>query len=224
MFSRRTLCVSIQLRFDSNYSLLAASCKDKGGSDAGGIANVTDEESQKTILQIAAGSKDHTILVKAVQAAGLENSLANQGPFTVFAPTDAAFKALPAGDLDKVMADKDLLMTILGYHVYVGSSLNEGMLTDGDSLSMFDGGSAKISVKNGKIATSTTRTSWQVLEDPMAWYMLLTRSAAGKEVALSRERQASPAASLTQVKRRLYKKSVTRPDPGSTRILETRAE
>ena len=132
--------------------LLAASCKDKGGSDAGGISNVADEESQKTILQIAAGSKDHTILVKAVQAAGLENSLANQGPFTVFAPTDAAFKALPAGTLDKVMADKDLLTTILGYHVYVGSSLNEGMLTDGDSLSMFDGGSAKISVKNGKIA------------------------------------------------------------------------
>lgn len=132
--------------------LFAASCKDKGGSDAGGIANVSDEESQKTILQIAAGSRDHTILVKAVQAAGLENSLANQGPFTVFAPTDAAFKALPAGTLDKVMADKDLLSTILGYHVYVGSSLSEAMLTDGESLSMFDGGSAKISVKNGKIA------------------------------------------------------------------------
>jgi len=137
--------------FLSALILMAGSCKDKSGTDSGGIAGVTDEESQKTILQIAGGSKDHTILVKAVKAAGLENSLANQGPFTVFAPTDAAFQALPAGTLDKVMADKDLLTTILGYHVYVGSSLGEGMLTDGDSLSMFDGGAATIGVKAGKI-------------------------------------------------------------------------
>ena len=135
-----------------SVALVATACKDKSGPAGGGIANVSDEESAKTVLQIAAGSKDHTTLVKAVQAAGLENSLANQGPFTVFAPTDAAFKALPSGALDKVMGDKNLLTTVLGYHVYVGSSLKESMLTDGDELSMFDGGTAKISVKGGKIS------------------------------------------------------------------------
>ncbi len=133
-------------------AVLASGCKGKSEGQNEGIANVNDDTPVKTILQIAAGSKDHTILVKAVQAAGLENSLANQGPFTVFAPTDAAFKALPAGALDKVMADKNLLTTVLGYHVYVGSSLKEGMLSDGDDLSMFDGGSTKISIKNGKIS------------------------------------------------------------------------
>lgn len=131
--------------------VLTGACKDKSSPSGAGISVVTDEESQKTILQIAAGSKDHTTLVKAVQAAGLENSLANQGPFTVFAPTDAAFKALPSGALDKVMGDKNLLTTVLGYHVYVGSSLTESTLTDGESIAMFDGGEAKISVKNGKI-------------------------------------------------------------------------
>jgi uncharacterized surface protein with fasciclin (FAS1) repeats len=64
-----------------------------------GQALIEDDESQPSVLDIAIGSPDHTTLVAAVQAAKLENVLVNAGPLTVFAPTNAAFDALPAGTL-----------------------------------------------------------------------------------------------------------------------------
>ena len=60
-----------------------------------GQAFIQDDESQPNVLQIALGSPDHTTLVAAVQAAGLENALVNAGPLMVFAPTNEAFDALP---------------------------------------------------------------------------------------------------------------------------------
>ncbi len=76
----------------------------------------------KTIVDIAAGNPDFSTLVAAVTAAGLGETLAGEGPFTVFAPTNAAFAALPAGTLDSLLLpeNKDKLTAILTYHVVPG--------------------------------------------------------------------------------------------------------
>jgi len=72
-----------------------------------------------TIVEVAAGNPDFSTLVAAVQAAGLAETLSGTGPFTVFAPTNEAFEALPAGLLDKLLLpeNKDALTAILTYHV-----------------------------------------------------------------------------------------------------------
>ena len=76
----------------------------------------------KNIIQNAVNSKDHTTLVAAVKAAGLVDTLSGKGPFTVFAPTNAAFAKLPAGAVDMLVKpeNKDALTNILTYHVVPG--------------------------------------------------------------------------------------------------------
>ena len=100
-----------------------------------------------TITDIVVNSPDHTILETAVLAAGLEGTLAGPGPFTVFAPTDAAFAALPAGTIDAVLADTDLLTSILTYHVVSG---------DVRSTDLMDG--MVVATLNGKDITVTINT------------------------------------------------------------------
>ena len=72
------------------------------------------------IAATAATSPDLTILSKAIQVAGLTDTLKGPGPFTVFAPNDAAFRALPKGTLDKLLADPGRLRQVLTYHVVPG--------------------------------------------------------------------------------------------------------
>src|SRR6204780_3117865 len=76
----------------------------------------------KNIIQNAVNSKDHTTLVAAVKAAGLVDTLEGPGPFTVFAPTNEAFAALPAGPVDTLLKPekKPMLTKILTYHVVAG--------------------------------------------------------------------------------------------------------
>ena len=73
-----------------------------------------------TIVDIAVGNPDFSILVSAVTAAGLVDTLSGDGPFTVFAPTDDAFRALPADTLDAILLDVDQLTSVLTYHVVSG--------------------------------------------------------------------------------------------------------
>src|SRR5438105_3457762 len=76
----------------------------------------------KNIIQNAVNSKDHTTLVAAVKAAGLVDTLSSPGPFTVFAPTNAAFAKLPAGTVDNLVKpeNKGTLTAVLTYHVVAG--------------------------------------------------------------------------------------------------------
>ena len=67
---------------------------------AGGQSNVKDDDSQQDVVKIAVNSPDHTTLVAALKAAEYVDALSNAGPFTVFAPTNAAFDKLPAGTLE----------------------------------------------------------------------------------------------------------------------------
>ncbi|MEM9647659.1 MAG: fasciclin domain-containing protein [Bacteroidota bacterium] len=87
-----------------------------------GQAFLKDDEATPNVLDIAIGSKDHSTLVAAVQAAELENALVNAGPLMVFAPTNSAFEALPAGTVENLLKpeNKDALANILKYHVTPG--------------------------------------------------------------------------------------------------------
>jgi uncharacterized surface protein with fasciclin (FAS1) repeats len=94
----------------------------------------------KNIVQNAVNSKDHTTLVAAVKAAGLVETLESKGPFTVFAPTNAAFGKLPAGTVDTLVKpeNKATLTKILTYHVVAGK-LEASSLTDGKKLKTVEG-------------------------------------------------------------------------------------
>lgn len=95
----------------------------------------------KDIIDNAVNSKDHTTLVAAVKAAGLVETLKGPGPFTVFAPTNAAFDALPAGTVDTLLKpeNKGMLTTILTYHVVAGkwdAAALSKMIKDGKGKAM----------------------------------------------------------------------------------------
>lgn len=116
----------------------------------GGQSGVKDDESQKTVVGIAIGSKDHTTLVAAVKAAELVDVLSNAGPFTVFAPTNAAFDQLPKGTVDDLLKpeNKDKLQSILQHHVMT-SALEASFFQDGQTMGMVDGTNVTFHIKNG---------------------------------------------------------------------------
>lgn len=126
---------------------------------SGGQSMVQDDVSQRNVVQVAASSADHSTLVKAVQTAELVDALSNAGPFTVFAPTNAAFDKLPAGTVDNLLkpASKEDLKNILEYHVYVGVIKTE-YLQDGQTLGQANGDNIKIAVKDGKVVINETAT------------------------------------------------------------------
>ncbi len=116
-----------------------------------GQSAVADDVSQKNVVQVAVGSADHSTLVTALKAAEYVDVLANAGPFTVFAPTNAAFDKLPAGTVDGLLKPekKDDLRNILEYHVSVGVYKLENM-QDGQSINQVNLDNIKIGVKDGK--------------------------------------------------------------------------
>lgn len=150
-------------------SLLVASC---GGGSApaesspsasaespaaplAGQSGVQDDVSQKDVVKIAVGSADHSTLVTALKAAEYVDVLSNAGPFTVFAPTNAAFDKLPAGTVEGLLKPekKNDLRTILEYHVYVGV-LKPEMFQDGQSFGQASGHNITIGVKDGKVTVN----------------------------------------------------------------------
>ncbi len=118
----------------------------------GGQASVQDDLSAKNIVQIAAGSEDHTTLVAAVQAAGMADVLANPGPLTVFAPNNAAFEKLPEGTVETLLKpeNKKTLMRIITNHANAGTYKAED-LKDGMVLDQATGVKVKITERDGAI-------------------------------------------------------------------------
>src|SRR5476651_1588305 len=106
----------------------------------------------KDIVSNAVNSKDHTTLVAAVKAAGLVETLQGKGPFTVFAPTNAAFGKLPAGTVDNLVKpeNKAALTKILTYHVVAGK-LEASDLTDGKKLKTVEGEELTVKHQDGKV-------------------------------------------------------------------------
>ena len=106
----------------------------------------------KDVVDVAIGSPDHTTLVAAVKAAGLVETLKGAGPFTVFAPTNSAFAALPAGTVDGLLKpeQKSALTGILTYHV-VSGAVKSGDLKDGQKVKTLQGEELLVSIKDGKV-------------------------------------------------------------------------
>jgi uncharacterized surface protein with fasciclin (FAS1) repeats len=132
----------------------------------------------KNIIENAMNSKDHTTLVAAVKAAGLVETLQGKGPFTVFAPTNAAFSALPSGTVETLLKpeNKAMLTGILTYHVVAGKldskeiakKIKEGngkaeftTVAGGKLWASMDGKSLKIWDEKGVAATVTTADVYQ---------------------------------------------------------------
>lgn len=110
----------------------------------------TSTDSHHDIVSIASGADNLTTLVKAVQAAGLVETLQSEGPFTVFAPTDEAFAALPAGTLESLLMEenRDQLVKILTYHVVPGKVMSTD-LEDGMMAETVEGSSISVDLSNG---------------------------------------------------------------------------
>ena len=127
---------------------------------------------EKNIIENAVNSKDHTTLVAAVKAAGLVETLQGNGPFTVFAPTNEAFAALPAGTVENLLKpeNKDMLVKILTCHVLGAEAFSKDVMkmVDADKgmhpvktlggctlTAMYEGGKVMLKDENGTIATVT---------------------------------------------------------------------
>jgi len=138
-----------------NESINASSDQEKSGTPLAGQSGVQDDASQKDVVKVAVGSPDHTTLVAALQAAGYVDVLSNAGPFTVFAPTNAAFDKLPEGTVEGLVKPekKADLRNILEYHVYVGK-LDQSFFKDGQMLGMVNGGKVTMGVKDGKVTVN----------------------------------------------------------------------
>ena len=118
----------------------------------------------KNIVENALNSKDHTTLVAAVKAGGLVDTLEGKGPFTVFAPTNEAFAALPAGTVDTLLKpeNKKMLDKILTYHVVPGK-LDSAMLDQGIKKG---GGKAELkTVEGGTLTVSGSGKDLMVMDE-----------------------------------------------------------
>jgi uncharacterized surface protein with fasciclin (FAS1) repeats len=132
----------------------------------------------KTIVDNAMNSADHTTLVAAVKAAGLVETLKGSGPFTVFAPTNAAFDQLPAGTVDNLLKpeNKSMLTSVLTYHVVAGKYDSEALakliakgkgkaslktVSGGTLWAMMDGSNIVLRDEKGGTSTVTTADVYQ---------------------------------------------------------------
>jgi uncharacterized surface protein with fasciclin (FAS1) repeats len=143
--------------FSIIITLLISSCSGGGGDQTvnetpeiktHGQAGVVDRDSQKNILQIAAGSEAHTTLAAACAAADMLNVLANAGPLTVFAPTNAAFEKLPDGTVEDLLKpeNKETLARIIQFHAAPGTFKGK-LLKNGSKLYMASGHYVDVEVK-----------------------------------------------------------------------------
>jgi uncharacterized surface protein with fasciclin (FAS1) repeats len=117
----------------------------------------------KNIIQNAVNSKDHTTLVAAVKAAGLVDALSGPGPFTVFAPTNAAFDKLPPGTVGELVKpeNKATLTSILTYHVVAGRFTGANIAAKIKA----GGGKATLTTLSGGTLTASMKGKWLVLTD-----------------------------------------------------------
>jgi uncharacterized surface protein with fasciclin (FAS1) repeats len=115
-------------------------------------ANHKDKTPMKNIVEVAVEAGSFNTLVAAVKAAGLAETLSGPGPFTVFAPTDAAFAKLPAGTVEALLADKEKLASILTFHVVSGKVMAADIVKSNGATPMTVNGSPlDVVVRGGKV-------------------------------------------------------------------------
>ena len=134
-------------------SLVSCNAPKEGGEETTDTTAVVEPvEAPTTVVDIAVGSADHKTLVAAVTAAGLVETLSGPGPFTIFAPNDAAFAALKAGTLEDLLKpeNKDKLTSILTYHVVAGNVMS-AQLSDGQKVATLNGQELTVAIKDGVV-------------------------------------------------------------------------
>ena len=112
----------------------------------------------QTVVDIIVNSPDHNTLEAAVIAANLQGTLSGPGPFTIFAPTDAAFAALPAGTIDALLADIPTLTNILTYHGVAGSALSSS-LSNGQMITTLQGQKVTVTINNGNVFINNAKVT-----------------------------------------------------------------
>lgn len=148
-----TMLITLSIIVSTNTAFAAKGKKDADKPQAAKLQVVklagTDG---KDIVQVATSSKDHSTLVTAVVAAGLVETLSGPGPYTIFAPTNAAFAKLPAGTVDTLLKpeNKTKLRNILEHHA-AAPAYHPEILAEQDSIYVQDGPELKITKKDGKI-------------------------------------------------------------------------
>ena len=117
------------------------------------IAVPAVQAQEQTIAEAAMANPELSTLVEAVKAAGLAETLQGEGPFTVFAPTNAAFEALPAGTLEELLKpeNKEKLTQILGYHVIQGDEVTSSEITGEMTPATVQGANLDIMAQDGKV-------------------------------------------------------------------------
>ena len=140
-------------------SLMSAGLALAANPEVGGAPMFAD----KNIIENAVNSKDHTTLVAAVQAAGLVETLQGAGPFTVFAPTNEAFAALPAGTVETLLKpeNKDTLVKILTCHVVAADAMSDAIA----KMVADDGGKHTIKTVGGCAFTAMAKDGVLMIED-----------------------------------------------------------
>lgn len=116
------------------------------------------KEETKNIVEVASANPDFSTLVTAVKAAGLVETLSGTGPFTVFAPTNAAFEKLPAGTLESLLANPDQLKKVLTYHV-VSGKVTADQVVELTEATTVQGQKVKISVNNGSVKVNDSNVT-----------------------------------------------------------------
>jgi uncharacterized surface protein with fasciclin (FAS1) repeats len=151
MFKKRYPFLSTLLIIGLSTLLLACGSSDDDDDDP----NRAADQPTENIVETAVADGRFTTLVAALQAAELDDDLQGSGPFTVFAPTDDAFDALPPGTVDALLepAAKDDLTDLLTYHVIAGDDLvaNDVVALDGNTIEALNGGLLNISVESGAV-------------------------------------------------------------------------
>ena len=125
-------------------------------------SSVVAQTSPSTIVDVAAGNSTFSTLVAAVTAADLVGTLSSPGPFTVFAPTNAAFDKLPAGTVASLLKpeNKGQLVNILTYHVVSGKVLSGTVVTlNGKNVKTVNGATVRVTVKNGKVMVNNANVT-----------------------------------------------------------------
>jgi uncharacterized surface protein with fasciclin (FAS1) repeats len=118
-----------------------------------GVAVAADHAAKKDIVDTAAGAEDFATLVTAVKAAGLVDALKGEGPFTVFAPTNEAFGAIPKEQLAALLKDKEALTGVLTYHVVPGKVMAADVVKITEAKTL-QGEPLKIAVVDGKVTVN----------------------------------------------------------------------
>lgn len=148
-------------------SLLIFTSASYAGHCGGDHSHDKAEMAKPTIVQVAAGNEDFSTLVAALQAAGLEDVLAGEGPYTVFAPTNEAFAALPEGTVENLLKpeNRDQLIAVLTYHVVPGAvyasdvvELDSATTVQGDSIAIASA-MGKVKVDNAQVVATDIEAS-----------------------------------------------------------------